>query len=661
MATTAPTALTLERVGPARVVRLTADGFDRLTPKEKIFCYYLSQAAIAGRDIAVDQHHPDALELRDLLEELFTHPAGIDPDVFRAVGNYLRLFWINNGFYDTLTSAKFLLECTFGDLQKACRAAVSGGARFNPSNDHLDQTLERFRHHLFDPEFDRQMTNKSPGEDWIRGSGVNFYGRGITADEVSAWADRGGEQHPLNASVLRKNGRLYEEVWRAGSADVPPGRYARELSAVIGCLEQALPYAASERQAQSIRLLIRFFQTGDQDDFRKYNIHWITDDSPVDFIFGFIEVYIDPRSRKGEWESSVLYTDPGQTALMQGIASRAQYFEDRAPWAEEYRKHAHTIPLARAVDALFQTGGTGPISPIGINLPNEQSIRQAFGSKSVLLRNVADITTLANGRAILNEFAFDREEIGEDDRYGIRAGHLHTALHEIAGHGSGKVSARLEEKDPSHIFPGLYSTLEETRADLVALWHAWDPELIAIGVAKDREELEGIAKTMYRQAILAALTQLRRIGKSERLEEDHMRNRQLIAHYIMANSRAVETVRRNVKTYYHIVDFAEARKCAGRLLAEVMRIKAEGDLDACRTLTEQYGTSVDLRLRDEVQIRAEGLDVASYCAFVQPELRPVRDAAGSITGVELGYPESLAEQMLGFSRFTSALRKHAGG
>jgi dipeptidyl-peptidase-3 len=647
----------LERVGPARVVQLYADGFERLTSREKIFCYYLSQAAIAGRDIALDQHHRDALEIRDLLEEIYRHPEDIAPVLHQQITGYLKLFWINNGFYDQLTSRKFVLPCRFEDFRDACLTAVRNGADLGAGDDALEAKLIRLRPVLFDPLIDPMLTNKTPGDDWIRGSAVNFYDKSIPGDDLFAWAAAGNERYPLNSSVIRINGAISELIWRAGGDGIPPGLYAADLRGVIHFLDQAIPFAASEQQAETIRLLIRFLRTGDPEDFRRYNIHWVRDSSDVDVILGFIEVYLDPRSMKGEWEASVLYTNPAETAMMQNIARQAGHFEKRSPWHDAYKKQTGASPIARVVDALLQTGGTGPVSPVGVNLPNEQALREEYGSKSVLLHNVSDATTIANGKALLREFAYDDAEVETDNRFGLQAEHLHTALHEIVGHGSGKVSDRLQGKDPAHYFPGYYNTLEEARADLVALWHVRDPILIDIGVARDAEELDGIARAMYQQAIRVSLTQLRRIGASERLEEDHMKNRQLIAQYIIKNCRAVEVVRRDRKTYYHIVDYDEARRIVGLLLADIMRIKAEGDLAAGKELVDRYGSQVDPLLRDEVLGRVRDLDVASYCGFVQPELLPEYDADGKITGVSVRYPLSLAEQMLSYSRFTQKVRK----
>ena len=642
----------LERVGPADVVQLYAEGFEQLNSKEKIFTYYLYLAALAGRDMAIDQHHRHALEVHDLFEQVYQYQGNIDHEVNQKISSYLKLFWINNGFYDNLTSRKFVPECTFEQFKNACRTAARNGAKFDVAGETLEARLERLKKVIFDPNYEPMLTNKTPGEDFIAASAVNFYSRNLNYNEVQAWAKAGREKYPLNSFVAKEKGRIVEKVWRAGGEGVPPGLYAADLKAVIQYLEQAIPFASSEYQAETIRKLIKYFRTGSLEDFRQYNIHWVKDNSKVDFIMGFIEVYLDPRGQKAEWEASAFYTDPGQTRLMQNLAKFAQYFEDKAPWKNEYKKKIEHSPIANVINVAVETGGTGPVSPIGINLPNEQAIRQQYGSKSVLLHNIVDAYEKSQGKVLVKEFAWDPQEIKMEEKYGSLADNLHTAMHEVIGHGSGKVSDKLQGRDPGDFLPGYYNTLEEARADLVALWNGWDEKLVDIGLTKDKLEARQIGETIYRQQIRVALTQLRRIEKSDQLEEDHMKSRALIGYYIMENSNAVKVEMRDGKTYYHIVDFEAARKSAGELLAELMRIKAEGDLKAARTLIDKYGLKVDTKLRVEVQERVKKLDIASYTGFVMPKLEPVLNGEGKISDVRVIYPMDLAKQMLEYSSFT---------
>lgn len=647
----------LERVGPAQVVQLYGDGFEQLSSKEKIFTYYLYLAAIAGRDIAIDQHHPNALEVRNLLEGIYTHSDGIDPALMEKITTYLKLFWINNGFYDNLTSRKFVPECSFDEFQSACAIAQQNGATLGLDGEPLQTKLNQLKKIIFDPNYEPTMTNKTPGSDWVKKSAMNFYGDGLTYKEVEAWAKAGNEKNPLNSKVVKERGKIVEKIWRAGDDGISPGMYSADLNAVVKYLEMAIPYASSDYQAETVRLLIKYFKTGDLEDFRKYNIHWVKDSSTVDFIMGFIEVYLDPRGQKAEWETSIYFTNPEQTKLMRNLAKYAQYFEDKAPWKAEYKKKIERSPIANVIDVIVETGGTGPVSPIGINLPNEQAIREQHGSKSVLLHNVVEAYEKSRGKLLVMEFAWDQNEVEMNEKYGLVADNLHTAMHEVIGHGSGKVNPKLEGKDPAEFLPGYYNTLEEARADLVALWNAWDDKLVDIGVAKDNTEARRIGEVMLQQQVRVGLTQLYRIGKQEQLEEDHMKNRQMIVHYIIKNSDAVRIEKREGRTYYHIVDYDKARQAVGNLLTEVMRIKAEGDLKAAKQLIDTYGLKIDIALRDEVQERVKKLDLPSYTGFVQPKLEPVLNPEGKVADVKVSYPLDLATQMLEYSAFTRNEKK----
>ncbi|MFN0156577.1 MAG: dipeptidyl-peptidase 3 family protein, partial [Bacteroidota bacterium] len=589
----------LEMVGPAQVVQMYADGFDQLSPNQKIFSYYLYLSAIASRDIAIDQHHRNALEVRDVLEEIYKHRASVEPAVMEKIASYLKLFWINNGFYDNLTAQKFVLECSYEELLRAAQAAQKAGAQFDLNNESLETKLAGIRPVVFDPSVDPVLTNKSPGEDWIKNSAVNFYGPGLTDVEVEKWAKAGNEKNALNSTLVKENGKIVEKVWRAGGDGIPPGLYANELNATISYLEKAIPYASSEYQAETVRKLIKYYRTGELEDFRQFNFHWVRDSSQVDFIHGFIEVYLDPRGQKGEFEVSIFYTDPEQTKMMRELAQYAQYFEDKAPWKDEYKKQIERSPIANVINIIASTGGTGPVSPVGINLPNEQAIRESLGSKSVLLNNIQSGVDKSSGRELLKEFAWDEEEIAMEDKYGLLCNGLHTAMHEVIGHGSGKTSPKLEGKDPSEFLPGYYNTLEEARADLVSMWNAWDPKFVDMGIAKDTAEARKIGETLFRQRVRVGINQLRRISATAtQLEQDHLKNRQLVVTWLIRNSTGVKIEQRNGKTYYRVVDFDAAREGVGRLLAEVMRIKAEGDLAAAKALVDGYGLKIDTKLRD---------------------------------------------------------------
>ncbi len=647
----------LEMVGPAQVVQMYADGFDKLTPNQKIFSYYLYLSAIAARDIAVDQQHRNALEIRDVFEEIYKHRASVEPVVMEKVTAYLKLFWINNGFYDNLTAQKFILECSYEEWLLAAQAAQKAGAQFDLNNESLNAKLTRLRPVIFDPNVDPILTNKSPGEDWIKNSAVNFYAPDLTYAEVEKWAKAGNEKNALNSTLVKEKGKIVEKVWRAGGDGIPPGLYANELNATISYLEKAIPYASSEYQAETLRKLIKYYRTGDLQDFRRFNIHWVKDSSQVDFIHGFIEVYLDPRAQKAEFEASIFYTDPDQTKMMQELAKYAQYFEDKAPWKDEYKKKIERSPIANVINVIASTGGTGPISPVGINLPNEQAIRDSIGSKSVLLNNIQSGVDKSSGNELLKEFAWDEDEIAMENTYGLVCNALHTAMHEVIGHGSGKVSPKLEGKDPADFLPGYYNTLEEARADLVSMWNAWDPKFVDMGIAKDAAEARKIGQTLFRQRVRVGINQLRRISATAtQLEQDHLKNRQLVVTWLIRNTTGVKIEQRSGKTYYRVVDFDAAREGVGRLLAEVMRIKAEGDLAAGKALVDGYGLKIDTKLRDEVQARVKDLNLPKYTGFVNPKLEPVNDPTAKIVDINVSYPMDFATQMLEYSAFTKPFR-----
>ena len=636
----------LERVGPARVVQLYADGFDQLSTSEKIFAYYLSRAALVARDIAIDQHHRWALEIRSILEGIVTHNSGIDQKVYEKVLMYTKLFWLNNGPYDNITSRKYVIECSQADFLSAADQARKNGADLGLGNETLDAKLARIGSFLFDPNVEPMMTNKTPGQDWINESGVNFYGKGLTQKDVEKFVQSGRQKNDLNSRIVKAEGRISEEIWRAGGNGIEPGRYAADLEATIFYLEKAIPYASGPAQQETLRRLIRHFRTGSLEDFRQFNIQWVGDTSAIDLIHGFIEVYLDPMGMKAEFESSIYWSDQQLSKSIQDIGANAQYFEDRMPWEDKYKKQGVKPLAASFVNIVLSSGGTGPVSPIGINLPNEQLVREQYGSKSVVLNNVIDAGNKSSGQVLMEEFAYDQAEKDLALKHGTLSDNMMTALHEVLGHASGKT---MVAGDPSNYLPGYYSTLEEGRADLVALWHIWDDKLIELGAIPSND----VAREMYDAYMRnALLLQLRRITHGDQIEEDHMKNRQMVGMYIFRNSEAVKMEKKDGKTYVKVVDYDKMRETVGKLLAEVMRIKAEGDLRGAKNLIDTYGLKIDTALRDEVLERIKHLDVASYSGFVMPEYEPVTDASGTITDVKLSYPMDLTKQMLSFSKFT---------
>ena len=634
----------LERIRNARTVQLYADGFNSLSKREKIFAYYLSRAAIAGRTIAIDQTNKYATAIMTLCEKILGHPEGIPSRTMRAIREYTKLFWINNGMYEYGTNKKFIPSCSPDEFENAVRIA---SARDRGAVAGVDDFIVKFsliKTPMFDPDYMPVVTDKSPGHDFIAQSANNFYDN-LTTNEVDAWSSAGKEKYPLNSRAVKLDGKIQEEVWRAGGNGTPAGMYSRELANIITYLEKAKAYASGSRQANAVGLLVDFFGTGDPADWEKFNIDWVKYTSNVDFILGFIEVYMDPRGRKGKYESVVYFTDKQQTRLMRKLAANAQYFEDRAPWADEYRKKEIVAPIANVVNVIVETGDAGPVSAIGINLPNEQHIRQTYGSKSVLLHNIVAAYNASEPKGLLEEFCYDRFEVRRAKKFGPVADDLHTAMHEVLGHASGKVSDRLNG-DPANHLPGYYSTLEEARADLVALWNVFDPKLKRLKMVRT----DDVGKTMYDSYVRNVFLQLRRIPVGDQLEEDHMKNRQMVVSYIMNNSNVIEVEKKRGKTFFHIIDYEKMHDAVGELLSEVMRIKAEGDLRSAKRLIDMYGLKINTEWRDEVMKRVKKLGLSSYTGFVMPELKPVFDRRGMIRDVRIAYPLDLTKQMLDFSR-----------
>jgi dipeptidyl-peptidase-3 len=630
----------VERVDEAAVAQLYADGFNDLPLDQKQLIWHLYQAALAGRDIYYDQRYAHNLEMRDILEEIITHPSGIDPQALTEIQRYTKLFWLNTGPYNNLTARKFVLKCTPEAFAAAATAAAKSGARFPlKSGESLEAMLKRLQPMFFDASVDPILTNKTPGpgKDILKESANNLYVN-VTMKDVDGFKER----YPLNSRLVKgPDGKLVEEVYKVG------GRYDKQIRAIVQHLEAAIPYA-TETMAAALRALIKWYQTGETADRVAYDIAWVRDkSSPVDTINGFVEVYMDPRGHKGSWEALVYFVNPEKTQDIKKIAENAQWFEDRMPWADQYKKQGVRGITANAIDVVVETGDSGPITPIGINLPNDQEIREKHGSKSVSLSNVNEAYDKSTTAAFRREFAWTDEEAARAEKWNSVAGELTTNMHEVIGHASGKVSEKLKGS-PQSALKEQYSALEEARADLVALYFIPNPKLAELGIvdAKDQQE---IVLAEYEGYTRNALAQLRRIREGTQIEEDHMRNRQMIVRWLMANSKAIDVRARDGKTFYVMVDGKAFTEGVGRLLAEVQRIKAEGDYEASRKLFDTYGVHFDAKLRDEVVVRVEKLNMPSYTGFLQPRLEPVKGADGRITDVKISYPLDLTTQMLEYS------------
>ena len=618
----------LERVDDAAVVQLYADGFAALPLREKTLIWHLSQAALAGRDIFIDQKHRDALEMRGVLEQVITRPQGIDAATLAELQRYTKLFWINNGPYNNLTARKFVLKLSpDGLLSAAKQAAVP------------DDTIRRLTPMFLDPNVDPIVTNKTPasGKDILEASANNLYSNVKLAD-LKGFTEKNG----LNSRLVKQpGGTLVEEVYKIG------GRYSTQITGIVKHLEAAIPFA-TEPMAKALRALVQWYRTGEDADRAKYDIAWVQDKmSPVDTINGFVEVYLDPRGIKGGWEALVFYVNQEKTARIHTLADNAQWFEDRMPWDPRYRKPSVTGIVANAIDVVIETGDSGPVTPVGINLPNDQAIREQYGSKSVALSNVREASDRATPGSMRSEFTWTQEEADRAAKYGDLAAELHTDMHEVIGHASGRTSPAMKVT-PQQALKEQFSALEEGRADLVGLYFLPDAKLVELGIVPAADQ-DSLVRAQYESYTRNALVQLRRVREGTQIEEDHMRNRQMIVRWLMANTKAIEQRTRDGKTYLVTVDPQAFREGAGRLLAEVQRIKAEGDYAAAKKLFDTYGVHFDPKLRDEVVARVDTLNLPSYGGYVMPKLTPVTGADGTITDVKISYPMDLTAQMLEYS------------
>ena len=631
----------LEQVDDAAVVQLYADGFNALPLNEKVLVWHLYQAALAGRDIYFDQRHANALEMRRLLEAVLSHDAGIGDETIEEIRRYAKLFWINTGPYNNLTARKFVLKLEPAVFRAAVRQAEQNGAVLpRRRNETSDGLVERLLPMFLDPAVDPFVTSKAPGQDRdiLQASANNLYVR-VRMPDVDGFTERYGLNSRL---VKRDDGTLEEEVYREGA------KYGGEISRIIGHLTDALPFATAPMR-RALEALIAFYRSGEDADRVAYDIAWVEDkDSPVDTINGFVEVYMDARGVKGAWEALVFYVNPEKTAGIQRLAGAAPWFEERMPWDPQWRRPDVRGVTARAIDVVVETGDSGPVTPIGINLPNDQAIRERYGSKSVSLSNVAEAYDKSTPQSFREEFAWSHAEADRAEKWASFASELTTNIHEVLGHGSGRVAEHLAGQ-PQLALKELYSTLEEARADLVALYFVADPKMIELDLVPAADHAD-IVLAEYEAYARNALVQLRRVREGSTIEEDHMRNRQLIVHWLLANTSAIEIRKREGKTYHLVSDVAAFREGAGRLLAEVQRIKSEGDYEAGRQLVETYAVHFDPALRDEIVARVARLNMPSYTGFVMPELTPVKNDRGDIVDVEISYPMDLEDQMLRWGR-----------
>jgi dipeptidyl-peptidase-3 len=642
----------VERIGDTGFIQVQAHSFQALDARRKALAYWLSQAAIAIDPIIYDQLSQYGLRQKRVLEEVVGNHDGIPEATFAKIRSYALLFWANRGNHNENTAQKFVPAFSRDDLlQAALTAQKNGGfaaayADLPPLGGPEDvrRELAGLDKAFFDPATDPSVTTKTPppGLDILQASSNTFY-QGVTLQDLKGFT----EKYPLTSRLVKPaNGSLREDVYRAGTPDgrVPPGLYATFLKRANEYLEKARA-VADPAQAQVIAGLIRFYQTGEPTDWLRFGADWVRNDATVDFANGFIEVYRDARAAKGASQSFVSITDRQVTDAMVKLAQNAAYFEQRAPWDAKYRKTSFQAPVVKAVEVLIETGDFH-VTTIGDNLPNENEIHEMYGTKNFLLLGSSHALSAAGSARMLSEFAASKEEIARGTQFGEDAQDLLTAMHEVIGHGSGKLSERLVGGAGAYL-KEYSSTLEEARADLMGLWNIWDPKLRELGLVKDQE---GVARTMYDDAARVTLTQLRRIPTGDVINEDHQRDRQLIANYIMAKTGAIERFSRDGKAYIRVTDYAKMREGVGMLLRELMRIKAEGDYAAIKALVDTYGVHFDTAVRDQIVSRYQALDLPTYWAGVNPKLTATFDAKGAVTAVRVDYPRNAVQQYLDYGR-----------
>ncbi len=636
-----------ERFADLQMLRYRLNGFESLTLQQKKLVYYLAKATLYGRDIIFDQFGRYNLRVRRTLEVIYTDMS-IDhstPD-FAALEIYLKRVWFSNGIYHHYGCHKLMPDFTEHYLKESMRQV---DAKRLPLDDGqtVDELFEELRPILFDPTVFPKRVNKADGEDLLLTSACNFY-EGVSQLEAEAFYARqkeafAHESEPpsfgLNSTLVKQDGALRELVWSAN------GRYGKAIQHIIFWLKKAMEVSENEGQKRVVSSLVDYYETGDLHRFNDYCKQWVTClDGKVDFINGFIEVYGDPLGLKGSWEGLVEYVDEEATRRTRLISENAQWFEDHSPVDPRFRKPVVKGVSAKVICAAMLGGDEYPSTAIGINLPNADWIRAEFGSKSITISNITDAyDKAARGNGFREEFVIDQPTIQLIDRYADQLDNLHTDLHECLGHGSGQL---LPGTDPDAL-KSYGNTIEEARADLFGLYYVADDKMVELGLTPDSHAYEA---QYYTYMMNGLLTQLVRIEPGRQIEEAHMRNRSLIAHWCLEHAEgAMKLVVREGKTYLEIADYPALRQLVAKLLAEIQRIKSEGDYEAARQLVERYAICVDATLHQEILARYKKLNLAPYKGFINPMLLPVYDDSGEIADVIPYYGESYSQQMLRYS------------
>ena len=631
----------VDRFADIKVLRYQIPSWDDLTPKQRIYAYHLNQAGLAGRDIMWDCNYRHNLEIRRALEAMISSDyVNTESADYQAFELYAKRVFFANGIHHHYSNMKF--------------AAEFNQDWFTTTLGEIDIVLsEEALRAIFDPTFDAKKVNRADGADLLLESAVNFYAPDVTQAEAEAFyaAKEDADplrpvSHGLNSRLSRdENGAIYEEVFSAS------GRYANSIKEIIGHLERAKANAENEEQAAALGLLIEYYETGDLAKWDDYNIAWVgTTGGDVDYINGFVEVYNDPMGYRGSYETIVQVKDFDASARMAVVADNVQWFEDNSPIMDEHKKESVVGVSYKIVTVAGEAGDATPSTPIGVNLPNANWIRVEHGSKSVSLGNIEDAYHASSGKGMMKEFGFSSMHNERAEKYGELGSKMHTALHEVVGHASGKINPGIGT--PKQTLKNYSSTLEEARADLVALYFILDDKMQEIGLMENKEA--GYAE--YDSYISnGMMLQLRRILPGDDIEEDHMRNRQLVASWAVERGQAENVIERKVidgKTYFIINDYDKLRGYFGELLREIQRIKSEGDFEAGRTLVETYGVKVDQAIHAEVLRRSEPLNLAPYSGFVNPEMEPIMEG-DSIIDIKVTYPMDFLGQMLRYGKYYS--------
>lgn len=643
----------VEQFADLQLLRYRVAGFENLSLRQKELIYYLSEAALEGRDILFDQNGKYNLQIRKLLEAVYVSYSGDrnNPE-FQGLEVYLKRVWFSSGIYHHYACDKFVPAFS-PEFLRECIEQVDVASLPLKDGESVQAMCDKLFPVMFDPKVMPKRVNQADGEDLVMTSAANYY-EGVTLDEAEkfyAMQKVAADPHPvmygMNSRLVKKDGVLQEEVWKLD------GMYGEAIQKIIFWLEKAEAVAENEAQREVIRLLIDFYRTGDLKTFDTYSIAWLKDtDSKVDFVNGFIESYGDPLGMKASWESIVNFKDEEATHRTEIISQHAQWFEDHSPVSPSFKKEVVRGVSAKVITAAMLGGDLYPSSAIGINLPNSNWIRSLHGSKSVTIGNLTDAyNKAAKGNGFREEFVYSQEEKYLLEKYADITGDLHTDLHECVGHGSGKL---LPGVDPDAL-KAYGSTIEEARADLFGLYYLPDEKLVELGLTPDKEAYKA---EYYAYMMNGLLTQMVRIEPGCDLEEAHMRNRQLIARWALENGKSknvVELVKKEGKTYVKINDYLQLRGLFAALLSEIQRIKSEGDYEAARALVEKYAVKLDATLHEEILNRYRSLHLAPYKGFVNPVYLPQYDAEGRIVDVKLDYTEGYTEQMLRYGRDYSNL------